>query len=71
MSIAGGPTDWKDTSRIFNGIIDLFTEGAAERKKFIELTGEDVATFCDELMKDVKTWNDKYRAKLNNTIGRD
>lgn len=71
MWTAGGPTDWKDVSRIFNGIIDLFEEGAAEGKKVTDLTGEDVAAFCDELVKDSITWKDKYRAKLNDSIGRD
>ncbi|AGX06862.1 MULTISPECIES: DUF1048 domain-containing protein [Bacillaceae] len=66
----GGPTDWKGTNRIFTGILDLFEEGAAEGKKVTDLTGEDVAAFCDELVKDEKTWNDKYRKKLNDTIGR-
>lgn len=66
----GGPTDWKDSSRIFVGILDFFEEGAAECKKVHELTGEDVAAFCDELVKDEQTWKDKYRKKLNDTIGR-
>ncbi|MBM7553924.1 DUF1048 domain-containing protein [Thalassobacillus pellis] len=71
MWTTGGPTDWKDTSRIFGGILDLFEEGAAEGKKVTDLTGEDVADFCDELLKDEKTWSDKYRKKLNDSIGRD
>ncbi|TWE08037.1 DNA-binding ferritin-like protein (Dps family) [Neobacillus bataviensis] len=66
----GGPTDWKDSSRIFNGILDLFEEGAAEGKKVTDLTGEDVAAFCDDLVKDEQTWKDKYRKKLNDNIGR-
>ncbi|MBI0579690.1 DUF1048 domain-containing protein [Neobacillus cucumis] len=66
----GGPTDWKDSSRIFNGILDLFEEGAAEGKKVTDLTGEDVAAFCDELVKDEQTWKDKYRKKLNDNISR-
>ncbi|UGB30390.1 DUF1048 domain-containing protein [Metabacillus sp. B2-18] len=70
MWTTGGPTDWKECSCIFNGIIDLFEEGAAEGKKVTDLTGEDVASFCDELVKDTKTWSDKYRTKLNDTIGR-
>ncbi|GIN20557.1 DUF1048 domain-containing protein [Siminovitchia fordii] len=70
MWTSGGPSDWKDISRIFGGILDLFEEGAAEGKKVTELTGEDVAAFCDELVKDSKTWRDKYRTKLNDTIGR-
>ncbi|WP_099156724.1 DUF1048 domain-containing protein [Virgibacillus ndiopensis] len=65
---AGGPSDWKDISRIFGGILDLFEEGAAEGKNVTDLTGEDVADFCDELVKDAKTWKDKYRTKLNDTI---
>jgi DNA-binding ferritin-like protein (Dps family) len=71
MWTAGGaPTDWKDSSRIFIGILDLFEEGAAEGKKVTDLTGEDVAAFCDELVKDEETWKDKYRKKLNDTIDR-
>lgn len=70
MWTAGGPTDWQATSRIFGGILDLFEQGAAEGKKVTELTGEDVAEFCDELVKDEKTWRDKYRKKLNDTFGR-
>ncbi|UOQ92044.1 DUF1048 domain-containing protein [Halobacillus shinanisalinarum] len=70
MWTAGGPSDWKEISRIFGGILDLFEEGAAEGKKVTDLTGEDVAAFCDELVKDANTWNDKYRTKLNDTIGR-
>ncbi|MEH7415050.1 DUF1048 domain-containing protein [Neobacillus drentensis] len=66
----GGPTDWKDSSRIFNGILDLLEEGAAEGKKVTDLTGEDVAAFCDDLVKDEQTWKDKYRKKLNDSIGR-
>lgn len=66
----GGPTNWKDSSRIFYGILDLFEEGAAEGKKVTDLTGEDVAAFCDDLVKDEQTWKDKYRKKLNDTISR-
>ncbi|ANS74324.1 hypothetical protein AWM70_06785 [Paenibacillus yonginensis] len=64
------PTDWKDSSRIFAGILDLLEEGAAEGKKVTDLTGEDVAAFCDDLVKDEQTWKDKYRKELNDTIGR-
>jgi len=71
MWTAGGaPTDWKDSSRIFSGILELLEEGAAEGKRVTDLTGEDVADFCDELVKDEQTWKDKYRKKLNDTIGR-
>ncbi|SIS63451.1 DUF1048 domain-containing protein [Salimicrobium flavidum] len=64
----GGLMDWKGARRIFGGILDLFEEGAAEGKTVTELIGEDVASFCDELVKDEKKWSDKYREKLNDTI---
>ncbi|MFZ4453570.1 DUF1048 domain-containing protein [Salibacterium aidingense] len=70
MWTSGCLTDWKDMSRIFGGILDLFEEGAAEGRKVTDLTGEDVASFCDELVKDAETWHDKHRSKLNDTIGR-
>jgi DNA-binding ferritin-like protein (Dps family) len=68
MWSSGSLTDWNDNLRIFGGILDLFEEGAANGKSVTELTGEDVAGFCDELVKDSKTWRDKYRTKLNATI---
>lgn len=71
MWTAGGLTDSKDMIRIFDGIIDLFEEGTTIGKKVTDLTGEDVSSFCDELVKDAKTWKDKYREKLNDDIGRD
>ncbi|KAB8127504.1 DUF1048 domain-containing protein [Gracilibacillus oryzae] len=71
MWTAGGPENWEDTKRIFGGILDLFEEGAANGKKVTDLTGENVAAFCDDLVKDTETWRDKYREKLNNTIARD
>lgn len=71
MWTAGGLTDWNDMRLIFGGILDLFEEGAAASKKVTDLTGGDVASFCEELVKDAKTWKDKYRKKLNDTVGRD
>lgn len=68
---AGGPTDWQDCRRIFGGILELFEQGAAEEKKVTDLTGPDVAAFCDELAKDTTTWRDKYRQQLNDRINRE
>ena len=33
------------------GIVDLFEEGAALGKEVLDVTGSDVAAFCDDLMK--------------------
>ncbi|TFE00577.1 DUF1048 domain-containing protein [Jeotgalibacillus salarius] len=68
--IAGAPSDWQDTRRIFEGILDLFEQGAAEGRKVTDLTGEDVAAFCDELIKGEKSWIDLHRKKLNDRVNR-
>lgn len=33
------------------GLIELFEGGAAEGKRVLDITGEDVAAFCDELIR--------------------
>ncbi|WP_423738961.1 DUF1048 domain-containing protein [Clostridium gasigenes] len=32
------------------------------------MTGEDVAGFCDEFIRDTKKWTDNYREKLNRNM---
>ena len=44
-----------DGMGLLSGIIDLFEEGAALGKGVLEVTGSDVAAFCDDLIKDSKT----------------
>ena len=44
-----------DGMGLLSGIIDLFEEGAALGKGVLEVTGSDVAAFCDDLLKDSKT----------------
>lgn len=38
--------------RLLSGIVDFFEEGAAAGKGVLELIGNDVAAFCDDLVKD-------------------
>lgn len=40
-----------DGVEVLGGIIDLFEEGSLEGKKALDVTGRDVAAFCDELVK--------------------
>lgn len=51
-------------------IIDLFETGAAEGKHVLEVTGEDVADFCDELMRSNKLWTDGIRNRLNSKMNK-
>lgn len=57
-----------DMLQIHYDLIDLFENGAAEGKTVLEITGEDVAAFCDELLKSAKTYTDDRREKLNRDI---
>jgi DNA-binding ferritin-like protein (Dps family) len=36
-------------------LLDLFETGAADGKRVLDITGEDVAAFCDELLRHAKT----------------
>ena len=49
-----GPVDLADGA-LLSGIIDFFEEGVAAGKGVLELIGDDVAAFCDDLVKDSRT----------------
>lgn len=46
-----GAVEEKDSMDLLLGIVDFFEEGAALGKEVLEVTGSDVAAFCDDLMK--------------------
>lgn len=46
-----GAVESKDSMDLLLGIVDFFEEGAALGKEVLEVTGSDVAAFCDDLMK--------------------
>ncbi len=46
----------------------LFETGAAEGKRVLEITGEDVAGFCDEVLRNARTYTENRRADLNRDI---
>lgn len=57
-----------DIMLIFTDLIDLFEEGAAESKRVLEITGEDVAAFSDELLRNAATFPRKWQEALNRDI---
>lgn len=58
------------STNVFKNIVDLFEEGAANGKPVLEITGEDVAAFCDELVRGEKTYTQDLREKLNQNIAK-
>lgn len=47
-----GPYKLSESIDLLSGIVDFFEEGANLGKDVLEVTGKDVAAFCDELIKD-------------------
>ena len=58
-----GPADLAD-GRLLTGIVDFFEEGAADGKGVLELIGNDVAAFCDDLVKGSRTNADIYQESI-------
>nr|WP_295682091.1 DUF1048 domain-containing protein [uncultured Lachnoclostridium sp.] len=65
-SFAGG--DGSEMLKTQQELIELFETSAADGKHVLEVTGEDVAGFCDEFIRDTKKWTDNYREKLNRNM---
>jgi DNA-binding ferritin-like protein (Dps family) len=55
---------------LLSGIVELFEEGAALGKGVLEVTGSDVAAFCDDLIKDTKTYADIYQESVDQEVNK-
>ncbi|PKM70280.1 MAG: hypothetical protein CVU93_02890 [Firmicutes bacterium HGW-Firmicutes-18] len=65
-----GPVELSEGTTILSGIVDLFEEGAVMGKGVLEVTGRDVATFCDNLIKNLKTYADVYQKLANQEVSK-
>lgn len=65
-SFAGG--DGLDMLKTQYDLIELFETSAADGKHVLEVTGKDVAGFCDELISGNKLWTDRQRNKINDDM---
>lgn len=65
---------WKSsgvsTIDVFKVLLDMFEEGAANNKKVLDITGSDVAAFCDELVRGEQSYFEDCRKKLNKNIAK-
>ncbi|QJC50815.1 DUF1048 domain-containing protein [Paenibacillus albicereus] len=59
-----GPVGLAEENGLLSGIVDLFEQGAASGKGVLEVTGSDVAAFCDGLIQDAKTYADLYQESV-------
>lgn len=67
-SFAGG--SGMDMLQTQYDLIDLFESGAADGRQVLDVTGEDVAAFCDELMRGNKLWTDSLKNRLNRKMNK-
>lgn len=58
------------TIDVFKVLIDMFEDSAASGRKVLEITGDDVAAFCDELVRGEKTYFENWRKILNQNIAK-
>jgi DNA-binding ferritin-like protein (Dps family) len=65
-----GPMELTEGIDLLTGIVDLFEEGAIRGKEVLEVTGNDVAQFCDDLIKDSKTYLDSYQEVINESVNK-
>jgi DNA-binding ferritin-like protein (Dps family) len=61
--------DGMDTLAVLKDILNLFETSAAEGRHALDVTGEDVAAFCDERLRGT-SFMDKRRASLNRDVAK-
>ena len=49
-------------------LVDMLEEAAANGKRVTDITGPDVASFADELVRGTKSYQDQQRNKLNKNM---
>jgi len=65
-----GPAELAEGTNLLSGIVDLFEEGAVNGKGVLEVTGSNVAAFCDDLIKGSKTYADIYQKSVGQEVNK-
>lgn len=65
-----GPVELADGTDLLSEIIDFFEQGAALGKGVLEVTGSDVAAFCNDLIKDSKTYADSLQESVGMEVNK-
>src|SRR4051812_18812293 len=63
--------DGRDTMAVLTDVLDLFETSAAEGAPVLDVTGEDVAAFCDERLRGAPSWVESYHDKGRASLNRD
>ena len=65
---AGG--DGMEMLTVLTDLTELFESGVANGQTVLELTGEDVAAFADELLASTRTYTGDWHEQLNKDVRR-
>jgi len=65
-----GPVELDNGTGLLSEIIDFFEEGAALGKGVLEVTSSDVAAFCDNLIKDSRTYADTCQESVDQEVNK-
>lgn len=57
-----------DDYRVVDAEIKRYVSNLADGRRALEVTGDDVAGFCDELLRNARTYTQDWREKLNRTV---
>ncbi len=65
-----GPVELSEGIELFTNIVDLFEEGASRGKDVLEVTGKDVAQFCDNLIDGSTLYSDRYDIEVQEAVSK-
>ena len=60
--------DGMDIVAILKNVLGLFETSAAQGDRVRDVTGKDVAAFCDERLRGSTSYTDKWRTALNRDV---
>ena len=60
--------DGMDIVALLKDLLELFETASTDGKRVLEVTSEDVAEFCDEMLRNAKTLKGNWREKLNRDV---
>lgn len=63
-----GPVELNEGIGLLSEILTFFEEGASSGKGVLEVTGTDVAAFCDGLIENSRTYADLYQESVNQKV---
>jgi DNA-binding ferritin-like protein (Dps family) len=62
--------DGMDVVAVLKDVLGLFETSAAQGRNVLDVTGDDLAAFCDDRLRGTTSYQDKWRASLNRDVAK-